>query len=173
MRFRDGDDTTGDYNLGNNRLGRKNTSGCTESTSTSDALGIGSSFSDIYNRINCETANSGTPLASSLNEAKTYLDAHKAGDSSKECRKKFVILITDGADTYACSGNGQESQVDQYKRRRESVAKAKALSDAGYKVFIVGFGANMPDYLKSTLNWMAYYGGTDNTLDANLGGTSQ
>jgi len=168
-----GDDTGGDYNSGNIRLGRKNTSGCTESTLTSDALGIGSSFSDINNRINCESANSGTPLASSLNEAKLYLDVHKAGDSAKACRKKFVILITDGADTYACSGNGTETQTDQYKRRRESVAKAKALADAGYKVFVVGFGANMPDSLKSTLNWMAYYGGTDNTLDANVGDTSQ
>jgi type IV pilus assembly protein PilY1 len=173
MRFRDGDDTAGDYNAGYIRLGRKNTSACTESTSTSDALGIGSSFSDIYNRINCESANSGTPLASSLNEAKIYLDAHKAGDSSKECRKKFVILITDGADTYACSGTGTETQADQYKRRRESVARAKALADAGYKVFVVGFGGSMPADLKSTLNWMAYYGGTDNTLDANLGNTSQ
>ena len=106
MRFRDGDDTAGDYNAGNIRLGRKNTSGCTESTSTSDALGIGSAYSDIYNRINCETANSGTPLASSLNEAKLYLDVNKAGDSSQACRKKFVILITDGADTYACCGIG-------------------------------------------------------------------
>ena len=141
MRFRDGNDTAGDYNAGNNRLARKNTSGCTESTSTSDALGIGSSFSDIYNRVNCESGNSGTPLASSLNEAILYLDEHKAGDTSKACRKKFVILVTDGADTYTCSGTGGETQVDQYKRRRESVAKTKALSDAGYKVFVVGFGA--------------------------------
>jgi Tfp pilus tip-associated adhesin PilY1 len=173
MRFRDGDDTAVNYNDGNIRLGRKNTSGCTESTSASDALEIGASYSNIYNRINCETANSGTPLASSLNEAKIYLDAHKAGDTSKACRKKFVILITDGSDTYSCSGNGQETQVDQYKRRRESVAKAKVLSDAGYKVFVVGFGAGMPHYLKNTLNWMAYYGGTDNALVANTGDTAQ
>jgi Tfp pilus tip-associated adhesin PilY1 len=177
MRFRDGNDPISpalpDYNSGNNRLGRKNTSGCTESTLTSDALGIGSSFSDIYNRINCETASSGTPLASSLNEAKLYLDAHKAGDSSKACRKKFVILITDGADTYACSGSGSETQVDQYKRRRESVANAKILSDAGYKVFVVGFGTGMPADLKNTLNWMAYYGGTDNGGVANSGDPTQ
>jgi type IV pilus assembly protein PilY1 len=176
MRFHDGDDTAGDYNAGNIRLGRRNTSATvctTESTSTADALGIGSSFTNIFDRINCESANSGTPLASSLNEAKLYLDAHKAGDSSKECRKKFVILITDGADTYACSGTGAETQTDQYKRRRESVAKAKALSDAGYKVFVVGFGAGMPYYLTNTLNWMAYYGGTDNAGVANSGDPTQ
>ncbi len=171
MRFRDGNDTTGIYNADNIRLGRKNTSGCTESTSTSDALGINSSYINIFNRVDCESANSGTPLASSLNEAKLYLDAHKAGDSAQTCRKKFVILITDGADTYACSGTGGEDPSSQYKRRRETVAKAKALSDAGYKVFVVGFGANMPHYLKNTLNWTAYFGGTDNPLDANVGDT--
>ncbi len=169
MRFRDGNDSTGDYNAGNIRLGRRNTLGCTESTSTADALGIGSSYGDIFNRINCESANSGTPLVFSLNEAKLYLDAHKVSDNAKTCRKKFVILITDGADTYACSGTGSEDQISQYKRRRETVAKAKALSDAGYKVFVVGFGANMPHYLKNTLNWTAYFGGTDNPLDVNSG----
>ena len=70
-------------------------------------------------------------------------------------------------------GSGSETQTDQYKRRRESVAKAKALSDAGYKVFVVGFGAGMPHYLKNTLNWMAYYGGTDNSSVANSGDTAQ
>ncbi len=169
MRFRDGNDTVGNYNSGDIRLGRKNTSGCTESTSTANALGIGSLYTDIFNRVDCESANSGTPLASSLNEAKLYLDAHKAGDSAQTCRKNFVILITDGADTYACGGSGSEGQTSQYKRRRETVAMAKALSDAGYKVFVVGFGANMPHYLKNTLNWTAYFGGTDNPLDANVG----
>jgi Tfp pilus tip-associated adhesin PilY1 len=179
MRFRGGDDIAGDYYLGNIRLGKKNTSGCTESTSSADALGLGSSYNDIFNRINCETANSNsnlysmTPLASSLNEAKLYLDANKAADSAGACRKKFVILVTDGEDTYACTGNGQDGQTTQYMMRRESVAKAKALADGGYKVFVVGFGANVPDSLKNTLNWMAYYGGTDNPLVANLGNTSQ
>ncbi len=171
MRFRDGNDTGGNYNSGNIRLGRRNTSGCTESTSTADVLGINSSYTNIFNRVDCESANSGTPLASSLAEAKLYLDAHKASDSGKTCRKKFVILITDGADTYACSGIGTEDQASQYKRRRETVAKARALSEAGYKVFVVGFGANMPHYLKNTLNWTAYFGGTDNPLDANVGDT--
>ncbi len=176
MRFYNAtaDDTAGDYNSGYNRLGRKNTSGCTESSSTADALVIGSSFIDIYNRVSCEGASGGTPLASSLNEGKLYLDAQKAGDTAGACRKKFVIVLTDGADTYACGCSdtfncGAEIQYDQYKRRRESVAKAKALSDAGYYVFVLGFGADMPYYLKNTLNWMAHFGGTDNPLDPNSG----
>jgi Tfp pilus tip-associated adhesin PilY1 len=68
-----------------------------------------------------------------------------------------------------CGGTGYETQTDQYKRRRESVLAAKALADAGYKVFVIGMGSNMPDHLKRTLNWMAYYGGTDNPLVENDG----
>jgi Tfp pilus tip-associated adhesin PilY1 len=168
MRFKDGNDTAGSYTSGNNQLIRAidskysliycGRSQSCEPTSTSGGASI----------IN-DWPNSGTPLASSLNEAKLYLDAHKTQDSSKACRKKFVILISDGADTYACSGSGSESQADQYKRRRESVAKAKALADAGYKVFVIGFGDNMPDNLENTLNWMAYYGGTDNPSQTNSG----
>jgi hypothetical protein len=49
-----------------------------------------------------------------------------------------------------------------YKRRMKTVQRAKELSAAGIQVFVIGFGANMPDQLKRTLNWAAKYGGTDN-----------
>ena len=81
----------------------------------------------------------------------------------------MLILITDGADTYACSGDGSECQEHMYERRREVVAAAKALYNAGYKIFVIGFGSGMPSYLTNTLNWMAYHGGTDNTLTVNSG----
>jgi len=110
-----------------------------------------------------------TPLVSGLTGVKVYLDVHKAADSYQNCRQKFVILVTDGADTTSCSGAGYDTQADQYKRRRDSVLAAKALADAGYKVFVIGMGSNMPDYLKNTLNWMAYYGSTDNPLVENSG----
>jgi Tfp pilus tip-associated adhesin PilY1 len=119
--------------------------------------------------VSTETAVGGTHLAAALDEAKLYLDDNKNADTNAACRKKFVILLTDGEDTLACSGDGTEDQSDQYKRRRESVAYAKKLADAGYKVFVIGFGQNMPDYLRNTLNWMAYYGGTDNPNLANSG----
>ncbi len=129
-------------------------------------------YSTIWSSVNGEGARGGTPDAAALAEAKIYLDYHKTTDNASACRKKFVVIITDGADTYACSGNGTEGQSDQYKRRRELVAKAKALADAGYKVFVVGFGSGMPDYLEKTLNWAAYYGGTDNPDAPNSGSTS-
>lgn len=174
MRFYNcsSDDTGGDYTSGCIRLIRAidtkySLTYCAQNSSCSITDG-GSSSSCV----NGESATGGTPLASALNETKLYLNAHKAGDSASACRQKFVILISDGADTFACSGDGGECQSHQYKRRRESVAKAKALADAGYKVFVVGFGSGMPDYLENTLNWMAYYGGTDNPNAANSGSTS-
>ena len=151
-----GDDTGEDYSSGNNIL----------------MTPIGFNYSDIWSSVSGADANSSTPLVSSLNEAKLYLDDHKSKDKAKACRQKFVILIADGEGTYSCSGDGSSGQSDQYKRRRETVAKAKALADAGYKVFVVGFGADMPYWLKNTLNWAAYYGGMDNPLSANLGDTS-
>lgn len=175
MRYRDGDDTSGNYSTGNIKLVRP--------MSTLGDLSMGTKYSQIFcnNTTSCnitartcsplgeciagETTNGGTPLASALKEAKTYLNAHKASDPAKSCRQKFVIVITDGADTYACSGNGSECNNDGvYKRRREVVAAAKALKDAGYKTFVVGFGSTMPGYLQNTLNWMAYYGGTENEV---------
>lgn len=156
MRFYNGDDTGGNYSSGNNIL----------------MTAIGFNYSDIWSSVSGANAYSGTPLVSSLNEAKLYLDYHKSKDKAKDCRQKFVILIADGEGTYSCSGDGSSVQSDQYKRRRETVAKAKVLADAGYKVFVVGFGSDMPYWLKNTLNWAAYYGNTDNPEAANSGDTT-
>jgi type IV pilus assembly protein PilY1 len=153
MRFHDGNDTAGDYTKDNNKLIEP----------------LGTAYSTVWSSVNSDYANSGTPLVFSLNEAKTYLDYHKTKDAAAACRQKFVILITDGEDTYSCGGDGSSSQADQYKRRRETVDKARALADAGYRVFVIGFGADMPDALKYTLNWAAYYGNTDNPVADNVG----
>ncbi|TRZ75638.1 MAG: hypothetical protein D4R93_04625, partial [Deltaproteobacteria bacterium] len=175
------------YNCSADDTGNDYTSGCiTIPGSSTSRRYIGSKYSLIYcgSSSSCtvsdtgsysvggESATGGTPLASALREAKTYLDAHKLADTAAACRKKFVILITDGSDTFGCSGSGAECAGGRYKGRRDFVARAKALADAGYKVFVVGFGSSMPDYLENTLNWTAYYGGTDNPNQANAGSTS-
>jgi Tfp pilus tip-associated adhesin PilY1 len=174
MRFYNGNDQAGNYSSGANMLTKAigvkysnifcgNSSSCSVTSGSSCSSGC----------VNGASANGGTPLAASLNEAKLYLDYHKSQDGAAgACRQKFAIIITDGADTYACSGDGSETQANMYKRRRESVAKAKALADAGYRLFVIGFGMSMPDYLENTLHWMAYFGGTDNPLTANTGSTS-
>lgn len=150
---------------------------------------IGSSFSTIWEAIYDKFADNpskeekrpsgGTPLAASLGEAKIhFLRDVNPVDLAIACRKKFVLLITDGADTFGCSGNGadpncaaneEDINPGMYRRRMLTVQRAKELADAGIKVFVVGFGGNAPECLKRTLNWAAYYGGTDNPVEPNSG----
>lgn len=171
MRY-NGCDTGASYSSGDNKIINEidtkysyifchSNSSCTISSTSSSEC------------VNNAPLDPGTPLADSLNEAKLYLNYHKGTDNAAACRQKFVVLITDGADTCSCGGSGTtETVTDMYKRRRASVAAAKTLADAGYKLFVIGFGAAMPDHLEKTLNWMAYYGGTDNPLTTNSGDTS-
>ena len=111
----------------------------------------------------------GTPMGYSLNQAKAYLNAHKDADDSKSCRQKSVIIVTDGADTYTCGGDGSTTGISQ---RRAPVYYAKALATAGYKVYVVGFGDTMSTTDKNVLNWTAYFGGTRNPSATQSGTTS-
>jgi Tfp pilus tip-associated adhesin PilY1 len=160
----------------NVRFGYMRFYGCGSDTGTDYNSGCNTKiydFNTAYNNINTavqgETNSGGTALAYSLQEAKLYIEASKSSDTAAACRKKFVILITDGEDTIACGGTGSINQQGDYKRRRETVAKAKELVDAGYSVFVVGFGGDMPHFLKNTLNWTAKFGGTDNPKVSNSG----
>ncbi|MGQ9647446.1 MAG: pilus assembly protein [Thermodesulfobacteriota bacterium] len=141
-------------------------------------------YDQIWSSINADFPWGGTTVVASLQEAKLYLDDTKYGmpargipaDLAKECRKKFAIILTDGGDTHACNPSKDYSlshdwAPDNYKRRRETVAAAKALGDAGYMTFVIGFG-DLPRHLKRTLNWAAYYAGTDNPSVPNSGNTS-
>jgi outer membrane protein assembly factor BamB len=172
--------TDADQDILSMRLGYMRYYNCGSDTGTNYGSGcntlrkaIDTPYSQIWASISGESATGATPLASALSEAKLYLDNHKQTDNAKDCRKKFVILITDGSDTLACnlSGANNDWHAEQYKRRRETVAKAKALTDAGYLVFVVGFGADMPFFMKNTLNWAAFYGGGDNPYNLNSGDT--
>jgi len=132
---------------------------------------IGSPYSSVWNLINdWRDGFGGTPLAASLQEAKTYFGNYvNPGDTAIACRQKFVILITDGEDTYACSGDGTEAQSDMFRRRMLTVQRGKELCDAGIKVFVVGLGDTVSESLKRTLNWTAKFGGSDNPLETNAG----
>ncbi len=131
---------------------------------------IGSPYRDIWDHIDRETIADAppgfTPIATVLQKAKAYFQQYEC--RGKRCAGKYVLLITDGNDTLACDGmkgvdpRQAEFQKDQYKRRRASVAAAKDLAEAGIKVFVVGFGGKMNDFQQRALNWIAYYGGTDN-----------
>jgi len=122
---------------------------------------IGASYSNIYNNVNDGYVPvGGTPLAASIAEAKKYFtDYVNPADTALECRIKYVILVTDGADTWACGGYGS---FTTYQMRMKVVLMAEKLYEAGIKLFTVGFGATMPSEQQRTLNWAARYGGTDN-----------
>ena len=155
-------ETTVNYNAGCNKLADSLNTHYSQIYCNSGTSCTPSSSS--LNSVSGETGFGGTALAAALNEGLLYFNDSKIGDPAATCRQKFAILITDGADTFACTGNGTESQTDQYKRRRETVAKARALANAGYYVFVVGFGADMPYYQQNTLNWAAYYGGNSGKI---------
>ncbi len=138
-------------------------------------------------------ATGGTPLAHSISKVKAYIESYNANtDNAKSCRQNFVILITDGADTYACPnwptsgcgtqgcGKGGEYPVSDYPRRKMSVKNAYALANATLasgntskvKIFVIGFGTSLPTEQQNTLNWMAYFGGTSNTSVSQSGSTT-
>ena len=123
---------------------------------------VGTSYSEINTAVQNEDVGTYTALVSALSKAKTYYDQTKVTDPARDCRQKFAILISDGEDSVACGGPVTPPASGDYKRRRETVAKAKALADADYMLFVVGFGGDMPHYLKNTLEWTAYYGKTNN-----------
>ena len=175
-------------------IGYMNYWNCQDSTNTACikvVKNLGTHYSTIYcaNNTSCQVidgttcgaqtcvsganANGGTPLATALKQAKTYLDSYKAQDPSAACRKNFVILITDGDDTFACTSSGSEcggggyqypNDNYRYMNRREVVAAAKQLGDAGYQLFTIMLGSSsvVAPYESNTMNWMAYYGGTQN-----------
>ena len=144
-----------------------------------DITEIGSTYNEIWEKVSdvAETATGCTPLGASLVEAGIYFrDYVNPNDQAIECRQKFVVFITDGSDTVACSGDCSENASDMFKRRFMTVLRAKELYTPSsapnvvpLQVFAIGFGANMPDHLKKTLNWVAKYGGTDNPLEPNSG----
>ena len=150
-------------------------SGCNILRHGFQSLSTNNYYKDLYDKVVADTAEPKwwTPLALQLYEAKQYLNYHKSTDPLKDCRKKFVIFITDGWDTLACGGdyNKPENETGSYgyKRRRATIKAAKEVADAGYKVFVIGFGADMPQTEKNTLEWAAYFAGTDNPLVANSG----
>jgi hypothetical protein len=134
---------------------------------------IPTTAADVWAKVNAESAGGKTPLAYAINEARAYLDYNKSLDPAKSCRKKFILLVTDGWDTMSCGFSGGTDLTPLYKNRKSFVAAAKAANDAGYPVYVVGFGEDLSQVDKNTLNWAAYYGGTNNgTLTDDSGNTS-
>nr|MDQ3034113.1 MopE-related protein [Myxococcota bacterium] len=87
-----------------------------------------------------------TPLAGSLDSARSYLETARAADPRGACRPYRVILLTDGAET--CGGNPSTA--------------AASLLGAGYPTHVIGF-ANSAD-ANVQLNGIASSGGTGSAI---------
>lgn len=183
MRFLGGDDyPTEDYNAGFSKLIKEIGTSYQNIYCGASAASGQCVISDTCASGECvanETASGGAGIARALHEAKLYLDDHKTADGDTgACRQKFVVLITSSSEDCSCEGGTDGCLADQcnngngsYKRRYQIVGAAKELYDAGYKLFAVGFGSAMPDFLQNTLEWIARWGGTDNPTVIN-GGTA-
>lgn len=118
-----------------------------------------------------------TPLGQSLMDALTYFQTSSVitNDGCRQCRKNFVIVVTDGADTATCSNTTA--------RNRSVVYAANALRNGpdgiantadDILVFVIGLGGGLSAGLQNTLNWAAYYGygGNDPNPAPNTGSTT-
>jgi hypothetical protein len=85
-----------------------------------------------------------TPTAAALNTATAYLKTLNDGN------KKFILLATDGEPN--CGGNPARVANDDLSGANSAAATAYA---AGFKVYVVGIGPNLPN-----LTQLAQNGGT-------------
>lgn len=151
------------------RFGYMRISGAANPGAAALVKDLGSGYAEIVKAVSYESAGGGSPLASTFTLIGNYLEGNKAKDPAKSCRRKIAVLFSDAQDLYACNGSGTPSPDDQYKRRKVVVAGAAALLASGYRVFVVDFGPGMTAELKNTLNWIAYFGGSDNSSSGNSG----
>ncbi|MCB9533081.1 MAG: hypothetical protein H6698_01985 [Myxococcales bacterium] len=132
-----------------------------------------------------------TPLGAMLDDAYTFLveppdyfayrgdvDGHDVTfgrtDPFEECRKRYVLLITDGVPSFAdCVRTGDVPSTDPWDVGCQNYPYASAayyarrLYEAGIPVYVIGF--NIPSATASSLNDIALAGGTDEARFANSG----
>lgn len=131
---------------------------------------IGTRYGKLWSDASNEYCCGGTPLNRATWDSKELVrNTHVREGLAWNCRKSFLILITDGEDTWGCGGGGSGGNAPS-RRAGVNVCYTSNRNDT-IPVFVIGFGATMPLYLRNTLNWMAYKGGTDNLLRANSGDT--
>ncbi|GAB6267289.1 MAG: hypothetical protein STSR0002_00290 [Smithella sp.] len=123
--------------------------------------------------VGAATDSNGAALISALNSVKSYYDG--LTDSSKDCRQKFIILITAGGENtqcaapanppdYFCSGTKDLANRRQLVLMAKYLAESSASTAAGapkYKLIVIGI-PGMKDYAKNTLDWMAFWGDSGN-----------
>ena len=96
-------------------------------------------------------------------------------DPYGECRRRYVLLITDGEPTYdTCVRTGNATSTDPWPAGCENYPYAdpefyaEALVDAGIPVYVVGFNTPSVD-ARNRLDAIAIAGGTESARFANSG----
>jgi Tfp pilus tip-associated adhesin PilY1 len=102
-----------------------------------------------------------TPLGQSLMDALAYFQTSSVilDDGCIACRKNFVIVVTDGADTATCGNTTARNRSVVYAARAlKNGPDGIAGNDDDIPVFVIGLGGGLSAGLQNTLNWAAYYG---------------
>lgn len=146
---------------------------CTTGTVMSS---VPSTPAQVAATLNAATPGGGTPTAASLQAARTYLQSQALNTPA------YVLLITDGlpncnlaldantctASTPGCSNNscglGSKDCLDD----QGTIQAATDLKNAGFKVYVVGFGTSVTSgNNKTVLDNIASAGGTTSAFSAN------
>jgi len=136
---------------------------------------MGTAYATLWSHINSSAASGGTPAAATAWDALSYVVGRRNLDPLRGCRPYFIIMVTDGgsnSDGYCA--NDVYYGDDSYKSGRYSEMNVSWTSRTQYGIpmYWVGMGSAMPQSLRNTLNWAAFFGGTDDPTVANVGDTS-
>ncbi|HFD04794.1 MAG TPA: VWA domain-containing protein, partial [Firmicutes bacterium] len=125
---------------------------------------IGSHFKKIWDDINYTKVRGWTPNGKLLKVTIDYYDKWMGSHPDLYCIPKNIILITDGESNTptTCSNGSKDVVYYAYKAHQDSI-----------NVFAVGFGTDITQGGANELNWVAYWGGTDNPSDTNIGDTTK
>ena len=114
-----------------------------------------SELHDAYGTL--DSPKGGTPTSTALNRLRTRALYDVAGDPLASVRGRAVVLVTDG------DPNSADGKCNNTDATSETVQAAKALADAGIRVFVIGFHGVHADKMEQ----IAVAGGTDNPADPN------
>jgi uncharacterized protein (TIGR03382 family) len=121
-------------------------------------LPVGATPTQIQSAYSNTAPESGTPTGETLAAALTYLQGLNNNPQYASV-PKYVLLITDGMPD--CNSGGPQNTPDSYAE-----AEASALHNAGFSVFVVGFGTATAGNDKATLDAIASNGGTNSSYSA-------
>ena len=131
-------------------------------------------YYDVWNSLKSTVAGGGTPTAKALSVAKNWFtdSTNGAYNATDNCRANYVVLITDGEDTYGyhtgcdlCgpgsagsyisggvfNADGSTTGTGQVSRNNDLITWAKNLYDNTTKITLFTIGVGMPQVAPSPL----------------------